>query len=55
MPEPSANTHVPQERSQARVEEELIPPSAFESREVNTPMLLREVVQLVMPMRELVA
>jgi len=41
MPEPSANTHVPQERNQARVEEELIPPSAFESREVNTPMLLR--------------
>ncbi|KAG2620464.1 hypothetical protein PVAP13_3NG101642 [Panicum virgatum] len=39
--EPSANTHVPQERSQARVEEELIPPSAFESREVNTPLLLR--------------
>ena len=39
--EPSANTHVPQERSQARVEEELIPPSAFESRGVNTPMLLR--------------
>ena len=39
--EPSANTHGPQERSQARVEEELIPPSAFESREVNTPLLLR--------------
>ena len=41
MPESSANTHVPQERNQARVEEELIPPSAFESREVNTTMLLR--------------